>query len=221
MNCENKEVNNTTKYLFYFEGNIGAGKSSIINNLYAFASNLNNNIDVLYEPIDEWCLLDVFYEDKSKAFLFQLDILNTKFKQIFNSLDKNDILFIEREMISGLDIFSSMLYKNNWITKEEMDILNFVFVSYYTLLNEKYKLFSTVFYIKCSPEICMNRIKQRGRLCEIEMEINYLNDLCTEHENKYNKLANNIDYFPIDNNGDDLNNACDEIKKIINKIYPL
>ena len=62
------------------------------------------NTIILNEPLNEWTFLDLFYKDMKKNwFSFQLEILITKYKQLFYAINKNPKLIImERSLKTGI-----------------------------------------------------------------------------------------------------------------------
>ena len=82
--------------LISIEGNIGAGKSTIINQL--IKENLDPQIIILQEPVDMWesvkhegeTMLQKFYNDQDKyAFAFQIMAFTTRLKLIKDTINQN------------------------------------------------------------------------------------------------------------------------------------
>lgn len=155
-------------------GNIGCGKSTIIDHL-----GKNKRFEVFPEPIQEWgSWIDLFYENKEKyAFGFQMKILSSFFKM------RNDVTKIsitERSPIDSL-VFAKILVDTMVMSKIEYD-----------LIEEYVKLVGWVpnyyIYLQTDPDICIDRIKQRARDCETNIDEKYVKQLHKYYETFYMRL---------------------------------
>ena len=193
--------------LFTVDGNIGSGKSTFLK----YMTDTYPHIITIQEPVEEWfrikdeynqSLFENFYKDPQKySYLFQMYILNSRFKKIKNQIDihkdnKNIIILAERSMFTDLHIFVSALIDTKQFTKLEYD----VFIMWFNTLLELYDINIHGFiYISTEPNICYDRIKKRSRPGENIIDINYLNILHSKHE----KWLNNNIYNILNINGND------------------
>lgn len=139
-------------------GNIGAGKSTLLKEL------CSKGYKVVYEPIEQWTFLPKFYEDMKRwSFTLQVEIL-----QSFINIDTINAI-VERSPWEATNIFARNLYENGNMTLDEYTLLQNM-----TNYNEMPKLF---IYLKSNPSICIERIKQRNRKCELNMSENYIKQL--------------------------------------------
>lgn len=152
-------------------GNIGSGKSTVINflkDLYSHA------INVVPEPVSDWYpFLELFYKDKKKwAFSLQVQVANS-FKYPENS---TKFSVYERSAQESLHIFSSALKDDNLLTDDEYDIIQYI--------TDKYcwKPDFTI-HINTDPHICLQRINKRNRSAETNISIDYLNKLHHKYQN--------------------------------------
>jgi thymidine kinase len=154
-----------------FDGNIGCGKSSI---LKLIQNNKPIEMNIYNEPLHDWSKwLELFYSDMSKySFGFQMRVLKSH-------LDKKDILngIFERSPLSCQRVFGELLFEDKKMNELEWNLTNEFNYDYGW--NPDY-----VVYLKCDPQICYQRIKQRNRNNEQLIDINYLERI---HE-KYEKL---------------------------------
>ncbi len=154
-----------------FDGNIGCGKSSI---LKLIQNNKPIEMNIYNEPLHDWSKwLELFYSDMNKySFGFQMRVLKSH-------LDKKDILngIFERSPLSCQKVFGELLFEDNKMNELEWNLTNEFNYDYGW--NPDY-----VVYLKCDPQICYQRIKQRNRNNEQLIDINYLERI---HE-KYEKL---------------------------------
>ena len=155
------------------DGNIGAGKSSILKELK------NLGYVVFPEDIDSWQpILNNFYSNPKRwAFTLQITILNNlrdQYRQINEMLLKNSIIFIERAPSSS-KIFAEICKNAGHMTDKEFNI--------YCGCFEKLIWESDVkLYIETDVPTCMQRITKRGRECEQNIDINYLHHIAASYE---------------------------------------
>ena len=202
------------------EGNIGAGKTTVLNELQNISKN-NSDICIMLEPIELWenikdnkniSILERFYEDQDKyAFTFQIMALATRIKKIRTIIENNPnmkVLICERSLEADYNIFAKMLYKSGKIK----DIDYQVYLELYNIYKNDYPL-DGVIYINTSPIVCYERIKKRSRDGESDIPMDYLND-CHEHHQKW--LNNKDMVLPINTETDWKN--TDVKKDIISKM---
>lgn len=160
-----------------FDGSIGCGKSSV---LKLITENNPSGLNVYNEPLFDWTKwLELFYSDMKKySFGFQMRVLKSH-------LDKKDISngIFERSPLSCQKVFGKLLYEDNMINELEWTLTN-------EFNNDYGWTPDVVVYLKCDPEICYQRIKQRNRLNEKEIELDYLKRLHNKYEELYTNCEN-------------------------------
>lgn len=181
---------------FVLDGNIGCGKSAILNKIVD-----NIKLNVYNEPINLWSeWLKLFYLDMSKyAFGFQMRVL--KSHMVYKCL-KNGLF--ERSPISCQHVFGQLLYDEKYMNKLEWDLTR--------EFNQDYGWIpDVIIYLKCPPEVCLERIKQRN--CQENISLEYLQKVHQKYEELYenNKLKLNV--ITID--------TTQEIDIIINQIIKI
>jgi len=163
-----------------FDGNIGCGKSSI---LKLIQNNKPIEMNIYNEPLHDWSKwLELFYSDMKKhSFGFQMRVLKSH-------LDKKDILngIFERSPLSCQRVFGELLFEDKKMNELEWNLTNEFNYDYGW--NPDY-----VVYLKCDPQICYQRIKQRNRNDEQSIDINYLERI---HQ-KYEKLYTDCKSFKV------------------------
>lgn len=187
---------------FIIEGNIGSGKTTLIEKLG------NSNAEVIKEPVDYWLsikgddnknLLQQFYEDPNRyAYLFQTMVFKTRLE----SLDKPQVKplrFSERSIWTDRYVFGKSCIDSNKMNQLEVNCYHF----WFNWLEDKFFARPNgIIYLRCSPEKCLERMGIRGRSEESKVPIEYLRELHENHE----KWLNNWTTTPvlvIDNNKDD------------------
>lgn len=164
-------------------GNIGSGKSTIIKYLQ---QQKFENIHVIQEPLCEMQdLLTNFYEDTKKwSFHLQCKVLLLYHKMRKNfSPDKKYI--IERSPFESKHIFAEALFNSESLTPVELSLYNELFEEL------SWKPDYTI-YIKTSPELCLERIKNRNRECEANISLKYIQNLHTLYEQYFEMFQSSI-----------------------------
>jgi len=176
------------------EGNIGSGKSTLMENLKKYYKN-NSYVIFLKEPVDEWekikdangkTILEKFYENQEKyAFPFQMMAYISRLNEVKNVLksipldsDQKYIIITERSLYTDKCVFAKMLHDSGKIEDVNYKIyLNW----FYTFLDEfpVHKLI----YVQALPEICHTRIISRSREGEKNISLEYL-QLCNKYHNE-------------------------------------
>ncbi len=205
--------------LISIEGNIGSGKSTIIN----YLKNLNNdNIVFVDEPVNEWLniksngknALELFYEDQNKnSFWFQVLAYITRLRNLLETVKKNPkkIIITERSIYTDKYVFAQMLFDTEKISDIEFQTYNYWFD---TFRNET--KINVILYVNTQPEECMNRIKTRNRTEESSVELQYLIDCHSKHVNWIeNERNSKIIYI---NGHQDKENMKKEVLQFVNSI---
>ena len=175
--------------LISIEGNIGSGKSTIIN----YLKNIKNEkIVFVDEPVDEWLniksngknALELFYEDQDKnSFWFQVLAYITRLRNLLDTIKKNPnkIIITERSIYTDKYVFAQMLFDSGKISDIEFQTYNYWFDTF-----ENETKIDVILYVNTKPEECMNRIKMRNRSEESSVELDYLKDCHSKHTNWLN-----------------------------------
>ena len=179
------------KRIFTIEGNIGSGKSTIIERL----KEKYPQFIYLPEPVEEWnkiqdtsgiTILQKFYENKERySFSFQMMAYITRLSQLRKAINKapgNAIIITERCLQTDRYIFAQMLYDTGFIEEIEFKI----YLSWFDEFNRFY--YGGIIYIKVSPEICYERIKKRNRKGEESIPLEYLQSCHDYHEKWINSI---------------------------------
>lgn len=159
------------------DGNIGAGKTSILNYLHT-----NYNINVDLEPIDKWKpYLDNIYLEKKNYFKFLIRIwLDRSWIQEKN---KSSLVIMERSPYFIRNTFNKLTYDTELINNNENNIINELYDKTDIIWKSNYFI-----YLRSSPEKCLNNIYKRGRENEMEISLEYLKNIHEYHEKAYDNL---------------------------------
>jgi len=173
------------KYIFSIEGNIGSGKSTIIERL----KERFNDFIYLPEPIEEWnkvkdthgeTILEKFYKSKERySFSFQMLAYISRLSQLKRAIEsapENAVIITERCLHTDRHIFAQMLYDTGYIEEIEFKI----YLQWFDEFNTFY--YAGIIYIQVNPEVCALRIKTRNRKGEESIPLEYLVSCHNYHE---------------------------------------
>jgi deoxyadenosine/deoxycytidine kinase len=161
------------------DGNIGAGKSTVLNELKS------RGYLVFEEDLDNWgTLLEKCYSDPKRWMCsLQIKILHSMRNQ-FEIISEHDnlyhkFIFIERSPLSSM-IFVENGFLNGNLDSEELDLICQVYKNLFW--NPDISL-----YIETSVEECFKRKIKRNRKCESGVSKNYLQYLHEKYVELYKK----------------------------------
>ncbi|EDV26224.1 uncharacterized protein TRIADDRAFT_53995 [Trichoplax adhaerens] len=168
---------NTAK-IISVEGNIGAGKTTLANNIGEILG-----YKVFYEPVNQNPYLAKFYESpKDYAFKLQLWIYRQRFLIYCNALQHylstGQGVILDRSVYSDR-VFAKTGNNDGFISSTEYD--------QYELLRQQ--LLNRVIpphllvYLHVSPTDCLERVRKRGRIYEKSISTSYLQKLEDEFDN--------------------------------------
>jgi deoxyadenosine/deoxycytidine kinase len=169
------------------EGNIGSGKSTVIEALSAKYP----NVPMIPEPIEKWGdLLDLFYANPGTwALPFSLKVLLT-----FREAGTYQTCVSERCPLSCRHVFTHMLANDGTLSQNSYDI----FKEFYDILAWTPDV---IVYIDTPIATCLERITQRGRESEVQgIDIHYLRRIQFSYETMLKFIGKDITVIRI--NGD-------------------
>ncbi|XP_064384171.1 thymidine kinase 2, mitochondrial-like [Halichondria panicea] len=192
------------------EGNIASGKSTLLSKLQ-----LMNSVEVLVEPVDKWQnlaggnLIGRMYEDAERwGYLFQSYVLLTMM-EVHHKTVNSPIMMLERSVYSARHCFVENLHNNG--------ILNDMEFSCYCqwfdhLVQQNPPKLDLIVYLRSSPEVCYQRLQERGRKEEKPVTLEYLQSLHDRYEDwlgneKHHCWHGNTPVLVIDANEDSRKNA--------------
>ena len=189
-----------SKKIYSIEGNIGAGKTTI---LKIIGKNFDD-VTFVEEPVSQWQnlggdnLLEKFYKDPERwGFSFEFYSMLSKIKCLLKASEsEKNIVIIERSLLSN-KIFFDISKDINKLNDLEYGMLintyNFYMQNIYPMLNG-------IIYLNTPVDLCVQRIIQRNRGEEVNVDKSYLFML----KDKFDELSNysTIPTLVIDGNFD-------------------
>lgn len=162
------------------EGNIGSGKSTILQYL-----SKSPNVEVYPEPVEKWTnfrgdnLLEQMYANPTQhATNFQLYAMQTMLQIHLNEQSKS-IKVMERSIYTIKHCFLELMKQNDVITSQTYNILN----EWISLLQKQLPINVERFvYLRTDPEVAFQRVQSRGRPEEKNISMSYIISLHELHE---------------------------------------
>lgn len=211
-----------TLKIISIEGNIGSGKSTLVEGLKQKYKG-QEHICFLQEPVDEWScvrdndgktILEKYYGNQERyAFSFQMMAYISRLAQLKNAIKKGyQVIITERCVYTDKMVFAQMLYDDKKIEEVEYQI----YLKWFTEFIDELPEFHYV-YVKTRPTIAHARVNKRSRKGETEIPLDYLEKCHHYHETWMKSIpSNNI----LSLHGDiDTDTYPDEREKWYGMIY--
>jgi len=149
-----------------FEGNIAAGKSSLLRAL----ETKYVNAGIEWEPVDQWVndegrdLLALYYSNPFKYGLeFELKVLATMANRSFTSrCSTANYILEERSSDAGMNVFCKYMTEMCFLTEDQHRVIREAAAVYDSMLNilrPVYKRY--IIYFRCDPKTAFDRNEQR------------------------------------------------------------
>lgn len=177
-------------YIVCVEGNIGCGKSTLLLKLK------QEGFTVIEEPVEEiWQqFLPRLYADAQRwSFTFQIEVLHwfhqlkgTAFANLLQKMKttndadafsrlKHEVIIVERSPLTAINVFALNQLETKAMTKWEHSLCE----RFYEMIEWEAK---NVMYLQTAPKICCQRIEERNRNGEHDLDSNFIQDLHKKHE---------------------------------------
>ena len=175
-----------TKKIYALEGNIGAGKTTIMKIIGQHFT----SVEFVEEPVSQWQnlggmnLLDAFYSDPQRwGFSFEFFSMLSKIKALLNAANSDKpVIVIERSILSN-KVFMDLSHKLGKLEEMEYRMLLNTYDFY---LQHVYPQLSGIIYLDTPVDECIKRITKRNRGEECSIERSYLQSL----KEKMDEVAN-------------------------------
>lgn len=156
------------RYILFFDGNIGAGKSTLINKLGDELRKRDKRVLCLLEPIESWQSSGLFslqfYNPQRWTFPFQVNVLGGRCLRDQQVVaDRGwDVALVERSYF-GDRAFAEVALDAEHVTTEEYDVYTTLWTACSNAVRLTDDIAAVYFRISCHPNQCMKNIHQRGR----------------------------------------------------------
>ena len=209
--------------LFTIEGNIGSGKSTLIQSLKEFTQIAGMSVIFVDEPVSQWegiqnedgkNMIELFYGNPARyAFTFQMMAYISRLALLQEAIRNhpNAIIITERCLLTDYHVFAKLLYENKSMLKEEYTI----YQKWFHYFQKEIQL-SGIIYVQTDVFVAHERCQKRARLGETSISFDYLSQCDEKHEEWINQET--TDTLIIDNNTTDCDSAVWMIHDFIEDI---
>lgn len=187
-------------FVFTLDGLIGAGKSTILEYLH-----IHYNVPIDLEPVNKWVpYLEKMYKENTGVFEFQTRVW---LDRCWIQPKKHVNIIIERSPYFQKHVFIEVSKINKKIDENQTEILNEMYDKSMNIWSPRGYI-----YLRSDPRKCIERIHGRGRDCESNISIEYLQQLHDLHENAYmTAAANRMPIICIDIEGKTVEEVAKEV----------
>lgn len=199
------DVKDKTKKYIVIQGNIGAGKSTLFNEVTKRFSG-NPRICMLPEPVDTWMdikddrgtILEHYYADQGKyAFTFQMMAYISRLTILREAMRGDyDIIISERSLETDRNVFAAMLHDTKMIGDIEFQI----YMKWFDEFTRDFPKELTI-YVKTDPATAHKRVVGRNREGET-IPLEYLEMCHSYHEKWLSKPELQYNLIVLDGNKD-------------------
>tara|TARA_B100000073_G_C23462546_1_gene464004 strand:+ start:20 stop:664 length:645 start_codon:yes stop_codon:yes gene_type:complete len=159
------------------EGNIGSGKTSLVNKII---NDFKGKV-ILEEFAENPFLPDFYKEPEKHAFPLEMFFMAERFQQLSSNINHQD-LFSELT-VADYSFFKSKLFAQNNLKENELDLFNRL----YNIMFSSIKKPDLLIYLHSDIKRLQQNIKKRGRKYERNISDNYLKSIETRYFNYINK----------------------------------
>ena len=181
-----------TKTIYALEGNIGAGKTTIMKIIGQYFT----SVEFVEEPVSQWQnlggmnLLDAFYSDPKRwGFSFEFFSMLSKIKALLNAANSDKpVIVIERSILSNR-AFMDLSHELGKLEEIEYTML---MNTYHFYLQHVYPQLSGIIYLDTPVDECIKRITKRNRGEECTIERSYLQSIKEKMDQLCNSSTMNV-----------------------------
>jgi len=191
--------------IFTIDGNIGCGKSTVLEYLHT-----NYILPIDLEPVKKWqpYLNDMYYHNKG-ACEFQIRVW---LDRCWIQPKQESILIMERSPYFQKSVFIPINKECDRLTEREVNMLNEMYDKSSKIWNP-----AGYIYLRSKPENCMKRIGHRSRESEESIDKKYIERLHELHEaNYYWGVSNGYPMVCVDVENKTVQEIAQNIYQILN-----
>lgn len=174
--------------IYSIEGNIGSGKSTLIQKLKDKYNDPNSNIIFMEEPVSQWVnikdkngenMIEKFYRDQDKyAFSFQMMAYISRLSMLKECIrqNPNSVIICERSLYTDKNVFAKMLFDEGKIEDVNYQIYSKWFDEFVEDIPN-----NGLIYVRADPDVSHRRVQKRARKGET-IPLSYLENCHKYHE---------------------------------------
>lgn len=209
MEHQHIKTNNFNNINFLvIEGNIGAGKTSLVRKVAE-----EFNAKTIFEQFAENPFLPKFYQNPEKySFPLELSFLAERYHQLKKEIENRDLF--KTFTIADYYFMKSLIFSKSTLQEDEYTLYRQLFDIIYSTLTKP----DLYVYLHVSVEKLLYNIKLRGREYEQNISGEYLTGIQNGYFNFF-KQQQDLKILIIDTNNIDFVNKPEEYKNIIEVIF--
>lgn len=190
------------------EGNIGAGKTSLVNKI---ASDFNAS--TLLEGFDENPFLPKFYTDQEKyAFPLEMSFLADRYNQLKSNM--SSFKLPDSFLVSDYYFMKSLIFAQTTLSQDEYHLYR----QFFNIIYEKLPKPDLYVYLHTDVENLIKNIKKRGREYEQDIDPAYLEQIQRGYFHFF-KQQNDFPILVIDINNIDFVSDENHYNKLCSLIF--
>lgn len=171
---ENAGGRDDVPFYLSISGNIGVGKSTV-------CSMMGEALGwpAYYEPVADNPYLEDYYRDMPRwAFHLQIYFLSKRFEVQKDIIERGTSAVQDRTIYEDVEIFAPVLHRRGAMDTRDYENYREVFQNMISFLKPP----DLVLYLRCSPDVAMTRIGDRGRDCEKTIPRDFIVELHEAYE---------------------------------------
>ena len=190
------------------EGVIGVGKTTLARLLQS-----SFDAEILLEVFEENPFLSDFYSDRERyAFQTQIFFLLSRYHQQRRTV--HEIIATGKNLFADYTFAKDALFAQINLKGDELDM----YYKVHEALAEKIEKPDLLVYLQATTDTLMQRIAQRDRPYERQMERSYINDLNIAYDDFFSKPLDHTPVLIIDSNNLNVVQNPEDLKLIENRI---
>ncbi len=190
------------------EGIIGAGKSTLTSLL---SESMNAN--AVYEEFEENPFLPLFYKDPERyAFQVELSFLAARFHQLSKRVSQPDLF--HSFYLADYWFDKCLLFAKNNLSQAEFDLYGNLF----NIIKAQLKKPDLIIYLHLPVDIALQRISERGREYEQNIQPRYLEALSNRYL-AHMKALPNTKILLLETQNLDVKQNEEDLKKVQDLLY--
>lgn len=163
-----------TPFYVSVAGNIGVGKSMLTRLL-----GQSFGWPMFFEPVINNPYLDDYYQDMERwSFHLQVYFLSQRFEVQKKIQDHGGSAVQDRTIYEDVEIFAPTLHRRGAMDRRDYDNYREIFNNMTAFLQPP----DLIIYLWSKPEVTLDRIQNRGRKCETNIPLDFLQDLHAAYE---------------------------------------
>ncbi|HOX26117.1 MAG TPA: deoxynucleoside kinase [Candidatus Krumholzibacteria bacterium] len=163
-----------TPFYVAVAGNIGVGKSMLTRLL-----GQSLGWPMYFEPVINNPYLDDYYKDMARwSFHLQVYFLSQRFAVQKQIQDHGGSAVQDRTIYEDVEIFAPTLHRRGCMDRRDYENYREIFRNMVAFLQAP----DLIVYLWSQPEVTFDRIRKRGRRCELDIPLEFLQDLHAAYE---------------------------------------